>query len=77
MQSSPTEDKDAPKGELAPARAALLRFAPITQTPERRRAIGVMLKATQRALEDASVIFVDESGPGPGVRLRKDAAPHA
>lgn len=29
------------------------------------------VEAIQRALEEAGVIFVDENGEGPGVRLRK------
>lgn len=29
------------------------------------------IEAIQRALEEAGVIFVDENGEGPGVRLRK------
>lgn len=29
------------------------------------------VEAVQRALEDAGVIFIDENGEGPGVRLRK------
>lgn len=29
------------------------------------------LEAVQRALEDAGVIFVEENGEGPGVRLKK------
>jgi transcriptional regulator with XRE-family HTH domain len=35
----------------------------------RRPAIG--LSAIRQALEDAGVIFVEENGEGPGVRLRK------
>ncbi|WP_340668494.1 helix-turn-helix transcriptional regulator [Phyllobacterium sp.] len=31
------------------------------------------LLALQKALETAGVIFVDENGEGPGVRLRKEA----
>jgi len=30
------------------------------------------LKAIQRALEGAGIIFIAENGDGPGVRLRKD-----
>ena len=30
--------------------------------------------AVRRALETAGVIFIDENGDGPGVRLRKDGA---
>ena len=29
------------------------------------------LRKIQRALEEAGVIFIDENGDGPGVRLRK------
>jgi transcriptional regulator with XRE-family HTH domain len=32
---------------------------------------GVTLDALRRALESAGVIFVEENGEGPGVRLRK------
>lgn len=32
------------------------------------------LAAIQRALEAAGVIFVEENGEGPGVRLRKERA---
>lgn len=32
------------------------------------------VEAIQRALEAAGVIFVEENGEGPGVRLRKDRA---
>lgn len=31
------------------------------------------LAAIQRALESAGVLFIDENGEGPGVRLRKAA----
>lgn len=30
------------------------------------------VEAIQRAFEEAGVIFVDENGEGPGVRLRKE-----
>jgi ribosome-binding protein aMBF1 (putative translation factor) len=30
--------------------------------------------AIRRAFEDAGVIFIDENGEGPGVRLRKNAS---
>ena len=32
------------------------------------------LEAIRRALEEAGVIFVDENGEGPGVRLKKKKA---
>ena len=32
---------------------------------------GHAIEAVQRALDSAGVIFVDENGEGPGVRLRK------
>jgi transcriptional regulator with XRE-family HTH domain len=32
---------------------------------------GHAIASLQRALEDAGVIFVEENGEGPGVRLRK------
>ena len=32
------------------------------------------LEVLQRAFEDAGVIFIDENGEGPGVRLRKNIA---
>jgi hypothetical protein len=31
--------------------------------------------AIRRALEEVSVVFIDENGGGPGVRLRKSAKP--
>lgn len=33
------------------------------------------VEAIQRALEAAGVIFVDENGEGPGVRLKKKSEP--
>jgi transcriptional regulator with XRE-family HTH domain len=38
----------------------------------KRTPIGNNLAALQRALESAGIIFVDENGEGPGVRLRKN-----
>jgi len=40
---------------------------------ERRVVSSESQKAIQSALEAAGVIFVDEDGEGPGVRLRKDS----
>jgi transcriptional regulator with XRE-family HTH domain len=37
----------------------------------RRQPIPATLAAVRAALESAGVIFVDENGEGPGVRLRK------
>jgi transcriptional regulator with XRE-family HTH domain len=36
----------------------------------KRSPIGANLAALQRAFEVAGVIFIDETGDGPGVRLR-------
>ena len=33
------------------------------------------IEAMQRALETAGVIFIDENGEGPGVRLKKEGRP--
>jgi hypothetical protein len=43
---------------------------------EQGRAVPIpaTLAAIQRALEAAGVIFVEENGEGPGVRLRKAGA---
>lgn len=38
---------------------------------ERRAPINATMAAIKRAMEGAGVIFVDENGEGPGVRLRK------
>ena len=38
----------------------------------RRKPIPATLAAIRAALEAAGVIFVEENGEGPGVRLRKD-----
>ncbi len=37
------------------------------------RGISENVMNVQRALEDAGIIFIDENGGGPGVRLRRDA----
>ena len=39
-------------------------------TAPRRATLAVM----QRALEEAGIVFIDENGEGPGVRLRKQAS---
>lgn len=40
---------------------------------ERRQVAAPSIAAIRAALEAAGVIFVDENGEGPGVRLRKQA----
>jgi transcriptional regulator with XRE-family HTH domain len=61
---------DWPREKLAAASMVALRtvidFERGARNPRR-----VTLEALQRALEKAGVIFVDENGEGPGVRLRK------
>lgn len=44
---------------------------------ERRSVALPSIDAIRSALEAAGVIFVDENGEGPGVRLRKDRSPNA
>ncbi|MGA0603518.1 helix-turn-helix domain-containing protein [Caulobacter sp. KR2-114] len=41
---------------------------------ERRAVSGAAIEAMAAALAEAGVIFIDENGEGPGVRLRKDRA---
>jgi predicted transcriptional regulator len=41
------------------------------RTPGQISALAATLHKLQRALESAGVIFVEENGEGPGVRLRK------
>jgi transcriptional regulator with XRE-family HTH domain len=50
---------------VATVRRAELLDGPVTMT-------GPNAAAVQRALEAAGVIFVEENGEGPGVRLRKE-----
>ncbi len=35
--------------------------------------LGTNLEIVQRTLENAGIIFIDENGGGPGVRLRRGA----
>jgi len=51
----------------------------ITRVEADLQANRATIAAIQRALESAGVIFVDQNGEGPGVRLRKgfDAAPES
>ena len=44
----------------------------IERKPGRISALAATLDAIRAALEAAGVIFVEENGEGPGVRLRKD-----
>ena len=44
---------------------------PTIERAEAKTASEATLVAIRRALEDAGVIFVEENGDGPGVRLRK------
>ena len=43
----------------------------VTRIETNATAPGHALSAVQAALEAAGVIFIDENGEGPGVRLRK------
>jgi transcriptional regulator with XRE-family HTH domain len=54
------------------AAAANLGLSTVVDFEKARRAVSTDAEAgIQRALEAAGVIFVDENGEGPGVRLRK------
>lgn len=56
------------QSELADA-ASLSR--PTVDRAERKNVTDETMTAIRKALEKAGVIFVDENGEGPGVRLRK------
>jgi hypothetical protein len=52
--------------------AADLGLSTVVDFERERRAVSPeAIGAMQRALEAAGVIFIDENGEGPGVRLRK------
>jgi predicted transcriptional regulator len=55
----------------ARARVSLETIKRIERKPGPISALAGTLDAIQRALESAGVIFVEENGEGPGVRLRK------
>jgi hypothetical protein len=58
-------------GELAS-----LGLSTVVDFERERRAVSAdAVEAIRRALESAGVIFVEENGDGPGVRLRKPAPP--
>jgi transcriptional regulator with XRE-family HTH domain len=54
------------------AEAAQLGLSTVVDFEKSRRAVSPeAVAAIRRALEEAGVIFVEENGEGPGVRLRK------
>ncbi|WP_247654480.1 helix-turn-helix transcriptional regulator [Microvirga sp. HBU67558] len=53
------------------AREANVNPSTVTRIEAGGKAIPATLAAIQRTLEGAGVIFIDENGEGPGVRLRK------
>jgi DNA-binding XRE family transcriptional regulator len=59
------------QGEVA-ERAGIARATLIDFEKGQRLPRGQTVSAIRAALESAGVIFVDENGEGPGVRLRKD-----
>lgn len=59
-------DQAALAGAAGVSRNVIVDFEKGRRTPTRNN-----LAAIQRALEEAGVIFVEENGEGPGVRLRK------
>jgi hypothetical protein len=60
------------QGQLA-RRAAVARNTIIEFERSKRAISAGCMDAIQRALESAGVIFVEENGEGPGVRLKKSA----
>ncbi len=55
------------------AAAAALGLSTVVDFERQRRAVSDdAVGAMKRALEAAGVIFIDENGEGPGVRLRKE-----
>jgi len=52
------------------ATAAHIGLVTVRQFEAGREARYVTIDAIRRALEEAGVLFVDENGAGPGVRLR-------
>jgi transcriptional regulator with XRE-family HTH domain len=58
------------------AEAAGLGLSTVVDFERDRRAVSdEAVRAISRALEAAGVIFIEENGEGPGVRLRKAAHP--
>jgi transcriptional regulator with XRE-family HTH domain len=57
------------------AAAAHIGRVTVRQFEAGRKARYVTRDAIRRALEEAGVIFIDENGDGPGVRLRKKSRP--
>jgi predicted transcriptional regulator len=55
----------------ARARVSLETIKRIERKPGAISALAGTLDAIRKALESAGVIFVEENGEGPGVRLRK------
>ncbi|UOK71558.1 helix-turn-helix domain-containing protein [Ancylobacter polymorphus] len=53
------------------AREASVSIDTITRLEKGEALLPRTVEAIQRALEEAGVIFVDENGEGPGVRLKK------
>lgn len=56
------------------AREAHVTPATVTRIEAGQAAHTSTLKAIRAALEAAGVIFIDENGDGPGVRLRKPSS---
>jgi transcriptional regulator with XRE-family HTH domain len=62
--------RDLSQAELA--KRAKLGLSTIVDFEKSRRQVSEdSMRAIRRALESAGVIFVEENGHGPGVRLRK------
>jgi DNA-binding transcriptional regulator YiaG len=56
------------------AEAAALGLSTVVDFERSRRSVSeAAIAAMQGAVDRAGVVFVDENGEGPGVRLRKDA----
>ena len=57
------------------AQAAQVSTSTITRLETGEELKPRTVEAVQRALEAAGVLFIDENGEGPGVRLRKERGP--